>query len=214
MLLYDKLFLLVRSVKVLSDLIKLSGGVQVRKNIPNLLTLLRLIIVPVLGYFLYFENYIPAVVLFAFGGFTDILDGYIARKYSLVTKWGKVFDPLADKLMQITALVFLVLHHFIPIVVLVIVIIKESLMLTGGILLYTKGKTVIGANWYGKLATVIFYFAILATIILSLESLNNSYTTIAINIALGLAVSCTLFALVMYIIIYYKFSKNYEKNNP
>lgn len=183
------------------------------KNIPNLLTFIRLIIVPVLGYFLYYENYVPAMILFAFGGFTDILDGYIARKYNLITKWGKFFDPLADKLMQITALVFLVLHHFIPIIVLVIVIIKEALMLTGGIMLYTKGKTVIGANWYGKLATVLFYFAILTTIILSLDSLNNLYTTIAVNIALGLAVACTLFALVMYIIIYYKFSKSYDRDN-
>ncbi len=180
------------------------------KNIPNLLTSLRLIIVPVMGYFLYMENYLPAMILFAFGGFTDILDGYIARKYNLITKWGKFFDPLADKLMQITALVFLVLHRFIPTIVLVVVIIKEALMLTGGIMLYRKGKTVIGANWYGKLATVIFYFAILVTIILSLDSLKNIYTTTAINIALGLAVVCTLFALVMYIIIYFKFSKNYE----
>lgn len=184
-----------------------------RKNIPNLLTLLRLIIVPFVGYFLYFENYIPATILFAFGGFTDILDGYIARKYNLVTKWGKVFDPMADKLMQITALVFLGMHHFIPIVVLIIVVIKESLMLAGGIMLYKKGKTVMGANWYGKLATVIFYFAILATIILSLDSLNNSYTAVAINVALGLAVASTLFALVMYISIYVKYSKSYEKNN-
>ncbi len=180
-----------------------------RKNIPNMLTLLRLLIVPVLGYFLYVGEYLPAMFLFAFGGFTDVLDGYIARKYNLITKWGKFFDPLADKLMQITALVFLVLHNFIPIIVLIVVIIKESLMLAGGIMLYRRGKTVIGANWYGKLATVIFYFAILATIILSLDRLNNSYTAIAINIALGLAVACTLFALAMYIIIYYKFSKNY-----
>lgn len=184
-----------------------------KKNIPNLLTLLRLVIVPFVGYYLYYENYLPATILFAFGGFTDILDGYIARKYNLVTKWGKVFDPLADKLMQITALVFLGLHHFIPLVVLIVVVVKEAMMLTGGILLYTKGKTVIGANWYGKLATVIFYFAILATIILSLDSLSNSYTAIAINIALGLAVASTLFALIMYISIYFKYSKSYEKNN-
>lgn len=84
-------------------------------------------------------------------------------------------------------------------------------MLTGGIMLYRKGKTVIGANWYGKLATVLFYFAILATIVLSIDSLKNMYTAIAINTALGLAVACTLFALVMYILIYYRFSKNYEK---
>jgi len=190
-----------------------SGGVLVKKNIPNILTTLRLIIVPFLGYFMYYEKYTIAIILFTLGGFTDIVDGYVARKYNMITKWGKFFDPLADKLMQITALTFLVIQQFIPFVVLVIVVLKETMMLVGGILLYKKGKTVIGANWYGKLATVIFYFAILTTIILRLESLSNSYTSIAINIAIGLAVACTLFALSMYIIIYLKFSQDYDKNS-
>ncbi len=184
-----------------------------RKYIPNTLTLLRLIIVPFLGYFIYCEKYTTAIILFAIGGFTDVLDGYIARKYNLVTKWGKVFDPLADKLMQITALVFLVLHKFIPLVVLVIVLIKESLMLIGGIMVYKKGRTVIGANWYGKLATVIFYFAILSTIILKNVAGDSGYASTAIYVAIGLAVLCTLFALAMYISIYFKFSKDYSKKN-
>ncbi len=185
-----------------------------RRYIPNALTLLRLIIVPFLGYFIYCEKYTTAIILFAFGGFTDVLDGYIARKYNLITKWGKFFDPLADKLMQITALVFLVLHRFIPLIVLIIVVIKESLMLAGGIMLYKKGKTVIGANWYGKLATVIFYFAILATIIIKIVAGNNGYALNAIYVAIGLAVVCTLFALSRYIIIYFRLSKDYnEKKN-
>lgn len=181
-------------------------------NIPNILTTLRLIIVPILGYCMNSERYTLAIILFAFGGITDVVDGYVARKFNMITKWGKFFDPLADKLMQITALTFLVIKNFITPVVLIIVVLKELLMLIGGILLYTKGKTVIGANWYGKLATVIFYFAIIATIILRIESLSNSYTAIAVNIALGLAVACTLFALVRYIIIYLRFSKNYVKD--
>ncbi len=184
-----------------------------KNNIPNILTALRLIIVPFLGYFMYTEKYILAFVLFAVGGFTDVIDGYIARKYNMITKWGKFFDPLADKLMQITALAFLVLHNLIPIAVLIIVVLKEFLMLLGGIMLYRKGKTVIGANWYGKLATVIFYFAILATIVLSVESLSNSYTDMAINITFGIAVACTLFALIRYYIIYYRFSKDYHQIN-
>lgn len=184
-----------------------------RKNIPNILTTLRLIIVPFLGYFMYSEKYIYAIILFTFGGLTDIIDGYVARKYNMITKWGKFFDPLADKLMQITALTLLVVHKFIPIAVLAVVVLKELLMLLGGIMLYRKGKTVIGANWYGKLATVLFYFAILATIILSLDDFKNIYSTIAVNVTLGLAVACTLFALVMYITIYLKISSDYNKEH-
>lgn len=182
------------------------------KNIPNYLTTLRLLIVPIMGYCLYSEHYLIGVILFTLGGATDILDGFIARKYNLITKWGKVFDPLADKLMQITALIFLTLNHYIPIIVLLIVIAKESLMLLGGILLYRKGKTVMGANWYGKLATVIFYFAIVATIILKMDKFANKYTAIAVNLSIALAVCCTLFALIMYVIIYFRISSNYNKS--
>jgi cardiolipin synthase len=185
----------------------------VKKYIPNALTALRLLFVPFIGYFIYSEKYVIAVAFFAIGGFTDILDGYIARRYSLVTKWGKFFDPLADKLMQVTALTFLVIQSFIPIFVLVIVVIKELLMLIGGILVYKRGKTVIGANWCGKLASVIFYFAIIATIILGFDRFKNSYTAIATKILMVLAVACTLFALVMYIIVYFRFTKDYDKNN-
>jgi cardiolipin synthase len=185
----------------------------VKKSIPNILTALRLIMVPFLGYFMYSEEYILALAIFAIGGFTDILDGFIARKCNMITKWGKVFDPLADKLMQVTALTFLVIQGFIPIFILIIVVTKEFLMLIGGILVYKRGKTVIGANWCGKLASVVFYFAIIATIILSLDNFKNSYTSVAKYIAIGLAVVCTLFALAMYIIVYFRFSSNYDKNN-
>jgi cardiolipin synthase len=164
-----------------------------------------------MGYCLYSEHYLIGVILFTFGGATDILDGFIARRYNMVTKWGKVFDPLADKLMQITALIFLTLHQYIPIIVLLIVIAKESLMLLGGILLYRKGKTVMGANWYGKLATVIFYFAIVTTIILKMDKFINAYTDTAVNLFIALAVCCTLFALIMYVIIYFRISRNYNK---
>ncbi len=183
------------------------------KNIPNILTALRLLIVPFLGYFLFLENYTAGIILFAAGGATDVLDGYIARKYNLVTKWGKVFDPLADKLMQITALVLLTYHQLIPVIVPIIVVGKEFLMMLGGIMLYKKGKTVIGANWYGKMATVIFYFAILATIIFKMDVFINKYTTSAANISIGLAVLCTLFAFVMYGVIYVRISKNYHDSH-
>ena len=83
----------------------------------------------------------------------------------------------------------------------------------GGIMLYKKGKTVIGANWYGKMATVIFYFAILATIIFKMDVFINKYTTSAANISIGLAVLCTLFAFVMYGVIYVRISKNYHDSH-
>jgi cardiolipin synthase len=98
------------------------------------------------------------------GGITDVLDGYIARKFNLITSFGKLADPLADKMMQITALVLLTMQQKIPAVILIIVIAKEAFMGAGSILLYKKENFVVSANWYGKLATVIFFVAIIFTL--------------------------------------------------
>ncbi|MGI6778318.1 MAG: CDP-alcohol phosphatidyltransferase family protein [Acetivibrionales bacterium] len=169
-------------------------------NLPNILTGIRFILIPIFGYYLYREQYTTAVVLFLLGGITDVLDGYIARKYNLITSWGKLADPLADKLMQITALILLTIQHKIPVLILVIITTKELLMGLGSILIYRNKKYVVSANWYGKMATVIFYFAVAAIIIFDLNSLYN-------NIFIGIAVLCTLFAFFMYLLSYIRINK-------
>jgi cardiolipin synthase len=161
-------------------------------NIPNILTGMRLLIIPLFGYYLYIGNYKVAVYLFLIGGFTDFLDGFIARKFDMVTSWGKLVDPLADKLMQITALIILTIQKNIPVFVLTIVIIKELLMVIGSIVLLKQNKYVVSANWYGKMATVLFYFAIVMIII------KVPYSDYFIIIALA----ATLFAFLGYVISY------------
>lgn len=157
-------------------------------NIPNILTVIRFFLVPVFGYSMYTQHYVAAAIIFTVAGLTDILDGYIARKYNLITSWGKVADPLADKLMQLTALLMLTLINKIPSIVIIIVLAKELFMVAGGILLYKKENFVVSANWYGKAATVIFYFAIIMLIF------NISYAKEVVFFA----VIFTLFAFLMY----------------
>lgn len=161
-------------------------------NLPNLLTALRILIIPVFGYYLCVGSYITAAVLFLVGGLTDVLDGYVARKYNLITAFGKIADPVADKLMQLTALTILALQHKISIIILAVIIAKELLMGAGSILLYKRRKYVVAANWYGKLSTIIFYMAIV------MEIFEAPFADIFIIIALILAV----FALVMYALNY------------
>lgn len=173
-------------------------------NIPNLLTALRFVLIPIFGYYLYNEQYLIAIILFLLGGLTDVLDGYIARKFNMVTSWGKVFDPAADKLMQITALVLLTVQELIPSVVLIVVVAKEAFMGMGSIVLYKKKNVIVSANWYGKLATVIFYLAIIMTIIFKMEKINNPNTNNLINVFIGIAVLSTLFAFFMYSLAYRK----------
>lgn len=174
-------------------------------NIPNILTALRFVLIPIFGYALYNEHYLAAIILFTLGGITDILDGYIARKYNLVTSFGKLADPIADKLMQITALILMTMQELIPGVVLIVVVAKEIFMGLGSISLYKK-HIIISSSWYGKLATVVFYFAIIMTIIFKMSDLSNGYADMLVKIFIGVAVASTLFAFVMYVISYRKIS--------
>ncbi|RCX19374.1 cardiolipin synthase [Anaerobacterium chartisolvens] len=178
-----------------------SGGESV--NIPNALTAVRFVIIPFFAYFLYMGQfdkslYVTAVILFLAGGITDVLDGYIARKFNMITSFGKLADPAADKLMQITALVILTMQRKIPVAVLIIIAVKEIFMGLGSILLYKQQKLVVSANWYGKMSTVVLYIAIIIAIF------SETYSTIAIIIALCAA----LFAFVMYSLTYRKIKKH------
>jgi cardiolipin synthase len=184
---------------------KLPGGNIL--NAANVLTVFRLLLVPVFGYFLHMENYQLAVFLFLFSGLTDILDGYIARKYKMVTAFGKLADPIADKLMLITALILLSSQNIIFSPVTIIVAVKETLMGIGMIIL-KKRNIMISASWYGKLATVIFYFAITSFILVRrADFFKNSTTDLLINVLVIIAVLATLFAFFMYSLKYYKIIK-------
>jgi cardiolipin synthase len=139
-------------------------------NIPNFLTIIRLFLVPVfvMVFFSGTQNAtIISVSIFLAAGFTDVLDGYIARKYNMVTKWGTVLDPFADKLMSITVLISFAIKNIIPAWVLYVIGIKELLMIIGGAVLFKKG-TCVPAKIYGKITTVLFYISIFV-----LEFVNN-----------------------------------------
>jgi cardiolipin synthase len=103
-----------------------------------------------------------AIVIFVAAGLTDILDGYIARKYNLITRLGIVLDPLADKLMLITVLISITLKNQIPFWIIIVVAIKETLLILGAITLFNDHDIVVPANRFGKISTIAFYIAILA----------------------------------------------------
>jgi cardiolipin synthase len=167
-------------------------------NIPNLLTVLRFFIVPVFGYFLYVGQYVEAMSLFLLAGFTDILDGYIARKFDIITSFGEFMDPFADKLIQATAITVLCINGVIPFLVIIIVAVKELIMAWGAVVLYRDGKIVVPANWYGKLATCIFYIAIFYALMVKLSGWDFAYNSLIINSLFGLAILTTLYALLKY----------------
>ncbi len=133
--------------------------------IPNILTTVRLFLVPLFAYLMLgTQNLYAAAMVLVLSGLTDIVDGYIARRYNMISNFGKVYDPFVDKLMQITAVICLVLREVIPIWLLLLVVIKEVTMIISGAVLYFR-KIVVSSNWYGKAATVVFYAGIITMII-------------------------------------------------
>ncbi|NMB95690.1 MAG: CDP-alcohol phosphatidyltransferase family protein [Clostridiaceae bacterium] len=157
-------------------------------NIPNALTILRFLMIPLFGYFVFNKQYLIAVIIYSIAALTDMLDGFFARKYNMITSWGKVADPVADKLMQLTAVIILNTQGKIPTILAVAAMLKDVVIGIGSYLLYRQNNLIAQANWYGKLTTVILYF----TIVTVLFSLPFSDIFVIISLL------SVLFSLLMY----------------
>lgn len=167
------------------------------KHIPNILTIIRFLLIPFIVFYIFTGNFILAFIFFTLSGITDIADGCIARKFNLISNFGKLMDPLADKLTQIATLTSLVINKIIPLWILIIVLLKEFIMIVGGAFLYGK-DVVVYSRWYGKAATVLFYLAIVVSLFTKHFELNTFWSNLDMMlycIALGM----TLFALIAYI---------------
>jgi cardiolipin synthase len=147
-------------------------------------------------------NLLLALAPFTLSGFTDIADGFIARKFTLISNFGKLMDPLADKLTQIATLFSLVIVKIIPIWILIIVLIKEFIMIVGASFLYGK-DVVVYSKWYGKLATVLFYIAIVLSLIFKQFNIEGFWRNLDL-ICYSIALIATIFALIMYVKSLYK----------
>lgn len=130
-------------------------------TIPNLMGYFRILLIPFFAYVYCTANtdseYYLAAAIIGLSGFTDLLDGKIARKYNMVTEFGKFLDPLADKLTQ-AALVFCLTTKYTWVWALVVIfVVKEGFMLVMGAIFLRKGKKLNGAMWFGKVCTAVLY---------------------------------------------------------
>lgn len=180
------------------------------KHIPNTLTILRFVLIPFIIGYLSEENYILAFVFLTLSGLTDVLDGFIARKFNFVTNFGKLIDPLADKATQVSVLATLTLQHIIPLWILIIVLLKECIMIAGASFLYGK-ELVVSSKWYGKLSTVLFYIAIVSSFFIKQFNMTIfNHPEYSMSPLPGfdqsiyyLALIMTIFSLVMYFRAFY-----------
>ena len=162
------------------------------KHIPNILTILRFFLIPFIIKYLMEDEFIIAFAIITLSGLTDVLDGCIARKFNFITNFGKLIDPLADKVTQILILVTLALKDIIPFWFLIIVISKELILIVGASFLYGK-ELVVSSRWYGKMATVLFYIAIICSLFIKQFNISFDFSMIIYYLAL----IATIFSLVI-----------------
>lgn len=130
------------------------------KSIPNILTSLRIALAPCFVILYLLGQPAAALAVFVVGSITDVLDGFIARKFNCITEAGKALDPLADKITLIAILMCLFIAGRIPVWLLLILVARELLMILGGVILW-QNRLTFAADRFGKVNTVLFFTAAL-----------------------------------------------------
>lgn len=134
------------------------------RHIPNILSCIRLLMIGIFIYFFVKLQYLASLIVFIIAFLTDVLDGYLARRNNWVSDIGKVLDPLADKLMLITALTCCYLKGWLPLWILAVAVIKELIMIIAGIVLFKK-DVVVYSDWFGKIAAGCFNVGVALTLL-------------------------------------------------
>lgn len=179
-------------------------------NIPNIITIFRLFLIPVFVWFFlrdYVDGRMWAGIIFLVACISDIIDGYIARKYNMVSRIGEALDPLADKLLQMTVVICLFVSHTIGIFLVFLFLIKEALMIIGGTLLMSKISKVIPSKWYGKASTVIFSLVVFIAIVF------KHIPKGIVNTMFLSAFAMSFYAFINYYLLFKKYSSNETENS-
>ena len=169
-------------------------------NLPNKLTVMRVILIPFFVAALLYDNgssqtmRVVANVIFIVASLTDLFDGKIARKYNLVTNFGKFMDPLADKLLVCSALICLIQLGQLPAWV-VIIIISREFIISGFRLVAADNDIVIAASYWGKFKTVSQMFML----ILLIADLGGAFNMIA-QVLIWVSLVLTIVSLIDYIV--------------
>ena len=124
-------------------------------NVPNILTLLRVLAAPLLAYFLMRTYYDYALYIFAAAALTDVLDGFVARHFNRATEFGAALDPLADKLITLTCLLVLTFQALVPLWLTLAMVVRDTVIVAGAFAYHRLfGEVEIQPTWLGKLHTV------------------------------------------------------------
>lgn len=174
-------------------------------NIPNLLTILRIIVIIPLIYWFSKGQYVVASIMLIISALSDLFDGRIARKLNQKTKLGAILDPVADKLTLAAVVICLGIKFPFTIPFVIMLILKEVLMLVGGIYLLRKKITPPAAAWYGKISTVVFYISMVVIVIA--YAILNYENHILMIVLLSITAVCMIYSLARYFILFIRLLK-------
>jgi cardiolipin synthase len=157
------------------------------KYLPNLLSTIRILLIPVFTYLFLNGDYYISGIVFSVSVLTDFLDGYFARKYNLTSKLGRLLDPFADKLTVISILFILVIMGVVPKIIAIILLSREIIILLGAMFSYFMGIDLVKPTLLGKFSIFLLYLAIAAKM---LKIYHNDmilfYIVVPLNIVSGL----------------------------
>lgn len=164
-------------------------------TIPNILSFVRLCLIPVIIWlYLGKENYLLTGIFVIISGLTDVVDGFIARRFNMISDLGKVLDPIADKATQATVLILLTTSFPLMLLPVGIGVVKELFMTISGYLVIKKRDIVMGAEWHGKLATVWL------TVTMALHLVWHNINPVLSLVTIMLSAALILLSLVLYAI--------------
>lgn len=178
-------------------------------TIPNILSFVRLlIIIPIVLSYIY-GKYLNCIIFLAISGLTDIADGFIARKFNMISTFGKIIDPIADKFTQAAAVILISIKHPDIWPLIVAFCFKETAMLLGSLYLLNNGKRPSESKWWGKASTFVLY--LFCGVFILADLLDFTIMPAAKYIMVILAVVVVLYALVRYFVLFIDIAKgNYK----
>lgn len=178
-------------------------------RIPNLLCYIRFLLIPVFVVLYMKANqpkeYLQAAGIVFLSGLTDFLDGFIARRFDMITELGKLIDPLADKLTQAALIFVLVIKIEWMFLLLILFVIMQLFMLVAGIVMLKKGTKLNGAKWFGKVSTMVFYAVML--FLVAIPTLAQDVKNILMLICGGFLLLSFLMYINEYRMLYYTVKK-------
>lgn len=163
------------------------------KYVPNALTCLRIALTPCFVLLYLFGQPVPALTVFIIGSITDVLDGFIARRFHCISNVGKALDPLADKLTLVGILLCLYIAGRVPLWLAILLVLREFTMILGGVILW-QNRVSFASDRFGKITTVLFF----ASAVLLFPWHRHAALTFAGQALLLLSLACSMIALVHY----------------